>query len=114
LANEILEISDAPPPTFVDADGVVRIDSAGVQAVKLRVDSRKFLAAKLPPKVYRERITAHVTGSEHVLVNGAGGIMDEIDLARRIAFSLSRVAAQDIEPNTRRDDRARRKTRGAD
>ena len=31
LANEILEISDAPVPTFSNAAGVVRTESAGVQ-----------------------------------------------------------------------------------
>lgn len=42
----------------------------------------------------------HVTGSEHVLVNGAVGIMDQIDLARRIAFALSKAAAVTLDAHT--------------
>lgn len=56
-ANEIVEIADERPTCMVpDPDGGVseRVDNAGVNRNRLRVDARKWVAAKLLPKKYGE------------------------------------------------------------
>jgi hypothetical protein len=55
LADEIIALADA-------AQG---LDSAGVQACRLRVDARKWAAAKLLPRVYGDRIE-HVGEADRV------------------------------------------------
>jgi hypothetical protein len=52
IADDIMDISDLPPP--IKADG--SLDSAGVAHQRLRVDTRKWLLSKLAPKRYGERI----------------------------------------------------------
>ena len=60
-AEKILELSVVP--TYVDAEGVTRVDSGRVAAQRLLVDSIKWQASKLAPKVYGERkVTEHEIG----------------------------------------------------
>jgi hypothetical protein len=57
-ASEIIEIADETPTCAVpDPDGgvSVRVDAAGIQRNKLRVDARKWIACKLLPKVYGDK-----------------------------------------------------------
>ena len=57
IANELIPIADELPVCQVpDPDGGVseRIDPAGVQRNRLRVDTRKWLMSKLLPKKYGE------------------------------------------------------------
>lgn len=63
FADEIVEIADQPPELVVDDEGAARIDSAFVQYQKLRIDSRKWVASKLVPKKYGEKIQQEVTGA---------------------------------------------------
>ncbi len=58
-ANEIIDIADEEPKHFVpDPDGgeSERIDSAGVARNRLRVDARKWVASKLLPKKYGDKL----------------------------------------------------------
>jgi hypothetical protein len=64
-ANQIIDIADETPVTETpDPDGGVtmRVDSAGVQRNKLRVDARKWIAARLLPKKYGEKIQNELSG----------------------------------------------------
>lgn len=56
LADEIAALADEEPRMVVDDKGVARIDSAWVQWQKNRVDARKWVAAKLKPRKYGERV----------------------------------------------------------
>ena len=57
LVDEILEIADETIHDYVaNADGKLIIDHEHIQRAKLRIDTRKWLASKLVPKVYGERI----------------------------------------------------------
>ena len=56
LADEIAALADEEPRMVVDDKGVARIDSAWVQWQKNRVEARKWVAAKLKPKKWGERI----------------------------------------------------------
>ena len=57
LAEEILEISDSQPPEGLEPAAM----SAWVADKRLRVDARKWVAAKLQPKRYGDRIDVAVT-----------------------------------------------------
>ena len=82
LADEIIAIADS----VKDAGPA---DSAKVNAARLRVDARKWVAAKLKPKVYGDRVEAALTGAvtvEHT-------ITDE-DRAKVLASIMARQAIQ--------------------
>jgi hypothetical protein len=57
LAEEILELADEAIPANLDGPS----KSAWVQQKRLQVDTRKWVAAKLKPKVYGDRIDVSVT-----------------------------------------------------
>ena len=77
LADEIHAISDELPQQIVDDKGKTRYDSAYVQWQKNRVDARKWVAAKLKPKKYSDRI-AHVGDHEADSINVNVNIFDEM------------------------------------
>lgn len=52
IAGEILQIADQPPPLTPDG----KVDNGAVQAMRLQVDTRKWLLSKLAPKRYGERV----------------------------------------------------------
>ena len=57
-ASQIIEIADEMPTCEVpDPDGgvSVRVDMAGIQRNKLRVDARKWVVCKLLPKIYGDK-----------------------------------------------------------
>lgn len=56
LADEIQDIADTKPAQVVDDKGIARVDSGHVNWMRLRIDSRKWVAAKLKPKKYGDRI----------------------------------------------------------
>jgi len=78
LADEIHAIADELPQQVVDEKGnATRYDSAYVQWQKNRVDARKWVAAKLKPKKYSDRI-AHVGDQEADAININVNIFDEM------------------------------------
>lgn len=57
LADEILDISDETEgDTIKDKDGNERANAEWISRSKLRVDSRKWLLAKMLPKVYGDKL----------------------------------------------------------
>ena len=74
LADDILDIADEKCTTVRadkhhgtkadDDDGNVEVvfDSAAVARNRLRVDARKWIAAKLKPKVYGDKVSAELSG----------------------------------------------------
>ena len=56
MVDEILSIADEKPDYIRDDRGIKRIDPASVNRNKARVDARKWVAAKLRPKRYGDRI----------------------------------------------------------
>ena len=82
LADEILDIADS----VKDAGPT---DSAKVNAARLRVDARKWVAAKLKPKVYGDRVEAALSGA----VTVQHSITDE-DRAKALASIMARRAIQ--------------------
>ena len=58
LANEIVSIADEQP------DCEPSLYNAAIQRNRLRVDARKWIACKLKPKVYGDRISQEHSGPE--------------------------------------------------
>ncbi len=57
LAEEILSIADdGRSDTYLDAEGNERTDTEVIQRSKLRVDTRKWLASKMAPKKYGDKV----------------------------------------------------------
>ena len=62
LAEEILEIADdSARDTIVDAEGNVRFNSEWLARSRLRVDTRKWVASKLLPKIYGDNSKVETT-----------------------------------------------------
>lgn len=58
LADQIIAISDdSKSDTYIDGEGKERVDTEVVGRAKLRVDARKWVASKLKPRVYGEKLT---------------------------------------------------------
>lgn len=57
MAEDILSIADdGKSDTYVDADGKVCTDQEVIARSRLRVDARKWLASKMAPKKYGEKL----------------------------------------------------------
>lgn len=57
MAEEILEISDeSRQDTYIDDDGRVITNQEVIARSRLRVDARKWLASKMAPKKYGDRL----------------------------------------------------------
>lgn len=65
LADEIVQIADdGQNDTYVDAKGKTRTDWDVIGRSKLRVDARKWIAAKLRPRKWGESTRHEVSGPE--------------------------------------------------
>ena len=64
LAEEALQIADdGRSDTYLDAEGNERTDNEAIQRSRLRVDTRKWLASKMAPKKYGDKVTQEHTGA---------------------------------------------------
>lgn len=63
MFEDMLEIADdGTRDTYVDAEGNERTDQDVIARSRLRVDTRKWMLARMAPKKYGERITQEHTG----------------------------------------------------
>lgn len=66
LAEDVLEIADdSSKDRVVDEKGKETLDAEFVARSRLRIDARKWIAAKLAPKYYGEKIQNEVTIVKH-------------------------------------------------
>ena len=71
LAEDILEISDDASRDVIETEHGPKVDAEVVARSRLRVDSRKWMLAKMLPKVYGDKIehehkgTVRVTATQH-------------------------------------------------
>jgi len=81
FASEIVDIADAPPImcSVPSPDGGTdeRIDAAGEQWRKTRIDARKWYASKVAPKKYGERVNLEHSGEVTL------GLAERISTARK-------------------------------
>ena len=86
LAEEILAIADdGRSDTYLDAEGNEKTDNEAIQRSKLRVEARKWLASKMAPKKYGEKVT-----QEHTGANGGA-----IQVASTVTFVRPPVREED-------------------
>lgn len=78
LASECLELADGADPD----------SSAGVNKARLQVDTRKWMAGKLAPKVYGDRIDVGVSGT----------VVNTLEVGGMLAQQLGAVAAGAVTP----------------
>jgi hypothetical protein len=65
MADEILAIADdGLNDTYVDDNGGKRTDVDVIARSRLRVDARKWLASKMAPKKYGDKVTQEHTGKD--------------------------------------------------
>ncbi len=84
LADDILDIADNNAnDTYIDENGKVKIDSEVVARSRLKVDARKWIASKLKPKVYGDRIQQEISGSITIEQ------MSDEELDRKLAEKLT-------------------------
>lgn len=86
LADEIVGISDERETRIVmagEGEAVVVFDATAVARNRLRVDARKWVAAKLKPRKYGDRIQQEHTGP------GGGPVAMEV---------VTRVVVSGVEP----------------
>jgi len=67
LAEEILSISDDEANDFVEGEYGKVGNNAAIQRSKLKVDSRKWIASKLKPKKYGDKVENEITGELKVV-----------------------------------------------
>jgi hypothetical protein len=64
-ADDIIQISDdGENDTYKDEDGHERTNQDVIARSRLRVDTRKWLMARMAPKKYGDKITQEHTGAE--------------------------------------------------
>jgi hypothetical protein len=62
MAEDILAIADdGKSDTYTDADGNIKTDQDVIGRSRLRVDARKWLAAKMAPKKYGDKLQQDIT-----------------------------------------------------
>ena len=64
LADEILAISDETAFDTITTDAGNRPDTEWLARSRLRVDARKWLASKMAPKKYGDKISQEVSGPD--------------------------------------------------
>ena len=87
MADEILELADAPVPVLDNG----ATDNALVRQRQLQVDTRKWFLSKLAPKVYGDRLDVSVTDNR-ISITGAlqaaqSRLLDVTDAVPRIAYA---------------------------
>lgn len=86
LFDEILAIADSQEGDVYIKDGVEFTNHDVINRARLRVDARKWMAGKLRPKVYGDKL-------QHTGADGEGPVQIEdkgaYDMARRVALLLA-------------------------
>jgi len=90
-ADQIIDICDETPEmTMTDDDGntSTRLDPAGINRNRLRVDARKWVASKLFPRKYGDVHGVELTGKD----GGPVDVKSEVELKGPAVESLGRIA----------------------
>ena len=78
LADEIEWLADVEPRVFVDGHGVERVDPGWVTWMRNRVEAKRWIASKLKPKVYGDKLELEGNGvvgiAIQVNLNQDGGV----------------------------------------
>jgi hypothetical protein len=93
-AEEIIEIADDGSNDWMErkrGDETIEVENHEVIGrSRLRVDTRKWLMARMAPKKYGERVMQEVSGPDGRPIETRE--LSETEAARRIAFTLAKAA----------------------
>jgi hypothetical protein len=78
-AEEMIAIADDGTNDWMEREGVLVADHEVINRSKLRVDTRKWIMAKLAPKRYGERIA--LTNADGGMLDGAGRVEVNVAIA---------------------------------
>lgn len=102
LADELMAISDdGQNDTYLDEDGKQRTDHDVIARSKLRVDTRKWIASKLKPKVYGDRQQLDISGTLAITEASEEDLMAE--LMELVSTGVLKLPAPSAEPDPNED-----------
>lgn len=102
LADELMAISDdGQNDTYLDEDGKQRTDHDVIARSKLRVDTRKWIASKLKPKVYGDRQQLDISGTLNITEASEEDLMAE--LVELVSTGVLKLPAPSAEPDPNED-----------
>lgn len=102
LADELMAISDdGQNDTYLDEDGKQRTDHDVIARSKLRVDTRKWIASKLKPKVYGDRQQLDISGTLAITEASEEDLMAE--LVELVSTGVLKLPAPSVEPDPNED-----------
>jgi hypothetical protein len=79
LTDEMLDIADDGDGDMTqDRHGNLKVNNENVQRARLRIDTRKWLASKLKPKKYGDKIEAALTGPDGGPIQMIGKVVREV------------------------------------
>jgi hypothetical protein len=95
MADEILELADAPVPVLDNG----ATDNALVRQRQLQVDTRKWFLSKLAPKIYGDRLDVSVSDTR-ISISGAlaaaqARLVNVVDVTPRALQAVQDVQDQD-------------------
>ena len=67
LVDQLLELADAPIPSDLDSTS----KAAWIAHAKLRIETRRYLASKLFPRCYADRMSVDVDVSQRISITAA-------------------------------------------
>lgn len=86
IAEECLEIADSrDADVTLDTDGNEQVNHDAIARAKLRIDTRKWMAGKLAPKVYGDKQIIEGSGKGGAVLIDAPELTP-LETARRMAF----------------------------
>lgn len=99
MADDLLEISDNASNDWMEKNDPDNpgydLNGEHVQRSRLRVDSRKFLMAKIAPHVFGDKTSVEVSGKDGGPIKTEGP--SDYETARRVAMLLAKGAQQKSE-----------------
>ena len=90
LAEEIVQIADDGLNDTYEVDGETRTNQDVVARSRLRVDARKWYAARMAPKKYGDKVQAEVTGANGGPIEHTHTVSDSTE---RLLADLSGIGA---------------------
>lgn len=90
LVDQMLDIADdSSGDVIVGEDGQERLNREFYQRSRLKIDTRKFLAAKLLPRLYGDKVITEITGKD-------GGAIVKISTNTADPIEASRIYQETI------------------
>lgn len=91
FAEEMVEIADEASNDWMAANDPdnpgYKLNGEHINRSRLRVDTRKWIASKLKPKKFGDKVQTELTGKDGGPIETSN--LSETEIARRVAFTLA-------------------------